>query len=133
MKVLLFDTNAVSILFKPGHTLYAQCANVASGNQLFLSFMTRAELALWPRQNRWGPKRAAELQKHMELFTTLFVDEQTCRHWADIVSQSRAVGRTMTTADAWIAATALQWNLPLVTADYRDFEHVRALTLVPVG
>jgi tRNA(fMet)-specific endonuclease VapC len=133
MKVLLLDTNAVSTLFKPDHTLYAQCASLASGNQLFISFMTRAELALWPKQNHWGPKRAAELQKHMELFTTLFADEHTCFHWADIVSDSRSAGHAMTTADAWIAATAIQWDLPLVTADYRDFEHVRALTLVPVG
>src|ERR1700733_3296189 len=99
MKVLLLDTNVVSILFKPDHTLYAQCASLAFGNQLFISFMTRAELALWPKQNHWGPKRAAELQKHMELFTTLFADEHTCRHWADVVSESRLVGRSVTTAD----------------------------------
>jgi len=68
----------------------------------------------------------------MELFTTLFADENTCFHWADIVSDGRSAGRSITTADAWIAATAIQWDLPLVTADYRDFEHVRALTLVPV-
>ena len=132
MKVFLLDTNAVSILFKPDHTLYAQCASMVSGNQLFISFMTRAELALWPRQNHWGPKRAAELRKHMELFTTLLADEQTCIHWADTVSENRSAGHPMTTADAWIAATAIQRDLPLVTADYRDFEHVRTLTLVPV-
>jgi len=132
MSVFLLDTNAVSILFKPDHKLYAQCVSVAVGSQLFISFMTRAELALWPRQNKWGPKRATELEKHMELFTTLFADEHTCRNWADVVSEGRLVGRTMTTADAWIAATAIQWNLPLVTADYRDFEHVRGLKLVPV-
>jgi predicted nucleic acid-binding protein len=132
MSLLLLDTNAVSILFKPDHKLYAQCAGVASGSQLFISFMARAELLLWPRQNRWGPKRASELEKHVELFTTLFADEHTCRHWADIVAESRSVGRSMTTADAWIAATAIQWDLPLVTADYRDFEHVRGLTVVPV-
>jgi predicted nucleic acid-binding protein len=57
MMVLLLDTNIVSILFKPDHTLYAQCASLAAGNQLFISFMTRAELALWPKQNHWGPKR----------------------------------------------------------------------------
>jgi tRNA(fMet)-specific endonuclease VapC len=91
-----------------------------------------AELALWPKQNHWGPRRAAELQKHMELFTTLFADEHTCRHWADIASDSRSAGHAMTTADAWIAATTIQWDLPLVTVDYRDFEHIRALTLVPV-
>lgn len=25
-----------------------------------------------------------------------------------------------------------QWDLPLVTADYRDFEHLDALTLIPL-
>ena len=92
----------------------------------------KAELELWPRQNKWGPKRAAKLQKHVELFTTIFPDEQTCTHWAKLVSEGRSAGRPVTTADAWIAATAIQWELPLVTADYRDFEHVEGLTLVAV-
>jgi len=38
----------------------------------------------------------------------------------------------MTPSDAWVAATAQQWNIPLVTADYRDFEHLDGLTLIPV-
>jgi len=68
----------------------------------------------------------------MELFTTLFADECTCFHWADIVSDSRSVRKAMITTGAWIAATAIQWNPPLVTAECRDLEHVCALTLVPV-
>jgi predicted nucleic acid-binding protein len=132
MSLFLLDTNAVSILFKPDHKHYAQCAGVVSGSRLFISFMTAAELLLWPKQNQWGQRRASELQKHVGLFTTLFADDSTCLHWADVVSESRSMGRSMATADAWIAAAAIQWDLPLVTADYRDFEHVRTLTLVPV-
>ena len=132
MRVLLLDTNIVSILFKPDHALHAKCVGLASDNQLFISFMTRAELLLWPRQNQWGPKRAEELLKHVELCTTLFPDEETCVHWVGVVSESRLAGRPLTTADAWIAATARQWDLPLITTDYRDFEHLLGLTLVPV-
>ncbi len=75
---------------------------------------------------------ARGLRKHIGLCTTLFPDEETCLHWVDVVSESRLVGRPLTTADAWIAATARQWDLPLVTTDHRDFQHIRGLTLVPV-
>ena len=106
--MLLLDTNVVSVLFKPGHPLYESCFAAASGRQLFISFMTRAELGVWPKQNAWGSARTAALQKHIDLCTTLFPDEQTCVQWAKIVSDGRSAGRTVTTADAWIAATAIQ-------------------------
>jgi predicted nucleic acid-binding protein len=132
MRVLLLDTNVVSILFKPDHSLHSKCFKIATGHEWFISFMTKGELLLWPIVNRWGPNRREELVKHMSLCTTLFADEQTCVHWADIVSESRIAGRPITAADAWIAATARQWDLALVTADYRDYEHIDGLTLVRV-
>ena len=57
MKDLLLDTNIVSILFKPDHPLYDKCLGIAGGSQWFISFMTRAELLLWPRLNHWGAAR----------------------------------------------------------------------------
>lgn len=122
----------VSVLFKPDHVLYDRCLRMVSGDQLFISFMARAELLLWPRQNSWGPKRTGELLKHIDLCTTLLPDEETCVHWVDIVAESRSTGRSITTADAWIAATARQWVLPLVTTDHRDFEHLQDLMLIPL-
>jgi predicted nucleic acid-binding protein len=132
MKVLLLDTNVVSILFKPDHSLHSRCFDVVSGQQWCISFMTRSELLLWPRVNLWGEARREELWKHIDLCTTLFPDEQTCAHWADIVAESRKTGRAIAAADAWIAATARQWDIPLVTADYRDYEHLADLTVVPI-
>jgi predicted nucleic acid-binding protein len=132
MSVLLLDTNVVSILFKPDHALYERCSGLVGGNQLFISFMSKAELLLWPAQNRWGPQRRQELLKHVDLCTTLFPDDETCARWVSIISESRSAGQAITTADAWIAATARQWDLPLVTVDYRDFDHLEQLILVPV-
>jgi predicted nucleic acid-binding protein len=41
-------------------------------------------------------------------------------------------GRPMATSDAWIAATAIRWNLSLLTTDHRDFNHLKDLTLIPI-
>ena len=133
MSVLLLDTNIVSILFKPGHSLHQRCFAIVGGHQWFISFMTCGELLFWPRMNQWGKARREELMRHVDLCTTLFPEEATCVAWADIMSDSRLVGRPMTAADAWVAAAALQWDLALVTADHRDFEHLEDLTLIPVS
>jgi tRNA(fMet)-specific endonuclease VapC len=133
MRVLLVDTNIVSILFKPDHSLYQKCFGIITGHQLFISFMTRGELLLWPRVNRWGARRRQELTGHIELCTTLLPDNDTCVFWADIMAESRLAARPITAADAWVAAAARQWNLALVTADYRDFEHLNDLKLIPVS
>jgi tRNA(fMet)-specific endonuclease VapC len=133
MRVLLLDTNVVSILFNPRHSLYGKCFGIVAGSQWFISFMTRAELLLWPRLNQWGPKRRAELISHMDLCTTPLPDEGTFGIWADIMSESRVVGRPITASDAWVAAAARQWDLALVTADYQDFAHLDDLTLIPIS
>jgi predicted nucleic acid-binding protein len=39
-------------------------------------------------------------------------------------------GRVIGTADAWIAATALLNNVPLVSHNRRDFEKVTGLKLI---
>src|ERR1035437_4219179 len=82
MKVLLLDTNVVSILFKKTHSLRQACLEAVSGQQLVISFMTRAELMLWPVANNWGESRRAALSEHIALYTTLYPDERTSAIWA---------------------------------------------------
>ena len=53
MRVLLVDTNVVSILFNRQHSLRQACVDAVAGHQLIISFMTRAELLLWPTANNW--------------------------------------------------------------------------------
>jgi predicted nucleic acid-binding protein len=130
---LLLDTDAASILFKPAHPFYSEASGVTVGNHLVISFMTVAELSLWPVRNRWGAARRALLTNFIAPYTPLFPDESTCQHWADISAESLAAAHPMGTADAWIAACARQWRIALVTGNYRDFEHLSDITLVPLG
>ena len=65
MSDLLLDTDAVSILFKPSHALYGKCFSSTSGHHLPISFMTQAELMLWPRRNNWGAARVELLMSHL--------------------------------------------------------------------
>jgi predicted nucleic acid-binding protein len=132
MKPLLIDTNVVSILFRQSHPLRGQAFEAMRDKNWFISFMTRAELLVWPRLNNWGPARREELERHAGMFTTLLPDDDSPRYWADVVVESRRLGRPMSAADAWIAATAMQWELPLVTNNVGDFEHLGQLTLLRI-
>jgi predicted nucleic acid-binding protein len=108
------------------------CIETVSGRQLAISFMTRAELLLWPAVNNWGEPRRASLAQHLTLYTTLYADERTCAIWAEFVESCRRAGRPIQTADAWIASAARQWQLPLVTADFQDYAAIDDLDVVPI-
>jgi predicted nucleic acid-binding protein len=95
--------------------------------------MTRAELLLWPAANDWGEQRRSTLAQHLAMYTTLYPDEHTCNIWVEVVNGCRRAGKQIQTADAWIASTAKQWQLPLVTTDFRDYEPVDDLQIVPIG
>lgn len=127
MTPLLVDTNIVSILFKRESSLFLRCSEAIRGANCCMSFMTRAELLLWPRVNAWGEQRRLLLEEHITDFTTLLPDEEDCAHWAEIVAETRQAGRPMSHGDAWIAATAKRWQLPLLTTNYKDFEHLREI------
>ncbi len=132
MKAFLLDTNVVSILFTRKHSLRDSCIKAVAGSQLAISFMTRAELLLWPAANNWGEERRKLLAEHLDLYTTLYPDERTCAIWVAIVDRCRRAGLSIQTADAWIASTALQWSLPLVTTDFRDYAAIDDLEIVPI-
>jgi tRNA(fMet)-specific endonuclease VapC len=130
--VLLLDTNVISILFNKNHTLRQHCMETVAGSHLSISFMTRAELLLWPAANNWGESRRSILAEHLALYTTLYPDERTCEFWVRVVDRCRRAGQPIQTADAWIAATAQRWQIPLVTTDFRDYEGIDDLEVVPI-
>jgi predicted nucleic acid-binding protein len=132
MNVLLLDTNVVSILFNRKHSLRQTCIEAVAGHQLVISFMTRAELLLWPAANNWGASRRAALEEHIALYLTLYPDERTCAIWVAVVDQCRRAGQPIQKADAWIAACAGQWSCPLVTTDFRDYDGIEDPDVVPI-
>ena len=115
MNVLLLDTSVVSILFNRNHSLRQTCIEAVADHQLVISFMTRAELSLLARGQQLGS-----------------VPPLRSRRAYGVVLDTRHAGQPIQTADAWIAASARQWGCPLVTTDFRDYDAIEDLDVVPI-
>src|SRR4051812_42837911 len=114
MNAVVLDTEAVSFLFKgyPSASLYT--ADL-TGRVLVTSFMTLAELERWPIQAQWGEARHDRLREYLSPFAIMPWDRTLCTVWAKVMTTARARGFRIDCADAWIAATALLYEVPLVT------------------
>lgn len=92
--------------------------------------MTLAELERWPLETSWGHMRRLELDQHLTRYAVLPVSRELCVKWADVTFRAKRKGRPIQTADAWIAATALYYRVPLVTHNPDDYAVVDGLVLL---
>jgi hypothetical protein len=53
-----------------------------------------------------------------------------CRKWAEVMVGAQAVGRRIECADAWIAATAVLYQAPLITHNKSDYLGVPGLRII---
>ncbi len=128
--LVLLDTNIFSFIFKQDSRalLYEP---YLQGRLLALSMMTVAELFQWVAIRHWGEFRVTQLETMLaEHYTVLPIDLETCRGWGKIRAQCRQLGRPISPQDAWIAATALQYQLPLVTHNPADFEVIEGIQII---
>ncbi len=128
MTIVLLDTNVVSYLFK-GDTRATAYAPLLQSQRLAISFMTVAELFEWAATRKWGQARRTRLEQTLATYVLIPVDVELCRHWGTLRAQQQAAGRTIAAQDAWIAATALRHQLPLVTHNPNHFQHVAGLDI----
>ena len=63
----------------------------------------------------------------------LYATNTLCDRWAEATDSARRAGRPIASADAWIAATALQQGVPLVTHNGMHYAGVAGLTVISVG
>lgn len=128
MEGLVVDTSVVSYLLK-GHSLAPRYWEHLKGKLLGISFMSVAELYRWPLTRNWGEPRIAALREHLRSYVVLPYDDTMSWEWARIMSKK---GHPIFIADAWIAATAVRHELPLVTHNPRHFQSVDRLEIVTV-
>lgn len=129
MKTLLVDTDVVSYLFKKDTraTLYEpHLPNILPA----ISFMTLAELERWALKGNWGQQKRQELARFLNPYVILFPDQSLCLAWAEVIEQVRRTGNKIQPADAWIAATALHYQMPLITHNRKDFAVVSGLNVI---
>lgn len=130
MPYVVVDTCVVSYFFN-GHTLEKSYYPYLEGNTPAISFMTLAELHYGALKSNWGESRYNRLIEHATAAYLVYpFNPILCTRWAEVRVQIERVGRSISVADAWVAATALVNDAPLITHNRRHFEAVEGLMLL---
>ena len=130
---LVVDTDVASFVFKWHPEFAPRYVDVLRGYELVVSFMTMAEMRQGAMDANWGPRKCAVLEAYLADFSVLHSDSLLCSTWAAIRNESTQKGRPISSADAWIAATALVLSTPLVTNNPKDYRHLDNLQIVSIA
>lgn len=122
MTAVLFDTSAYSALGR-GHPGAASLA--ATADRIFVTPIIVGELLAGFERGKHRRRNREVLRRFLSSprVEVVPIDEETAERYAAIVVSLRAAGTPISTHDLWIAASAMQHGLPIVTAD-ADFERV---------
>ncbi len=129
---LMIDTNIASYVLN-GDPIAERYRPDLEDKVLGISFQAMAELLVGWRRQGWDNRKfrnyvgglieipySAEIR---ELFVQVRVES--------LDRQESDRGRKVQAADAWVAATALSIDRPLVTHNPRDFDEIAGLTVIP--
>ena len=126
---VVVDTDVLSFLYKRDTRakLYEPHLN---DPPFIVSFMSLGELRRWALERSWGERRRQELEDYLTRYLILHSDDQMCDRWAAAMHSSRKRGQPVAPADAWIAATALLLNVPLITHNGAHYSGVEGLRVI---
>ncbi len=103
---LVVDTDVASFIFKWRPVFAPRYLSIIRGAELIVSFMTLAVMRQGALDANWGQRKWDLLEAYLADFSVLNSDNQ-------VRNESARKGRQMSTADAWIAASALVLSAPL--------------------
>lgn len=126
---VVVDTDVVSYLFRRDSRAELYRPHL-TGKLLVVSFMTVAELDRWALEREWGEVRIKRMEQHLKNFLLYPYDRRLCSKWAEVSDAARRKGRPVGVADAWIAATALIHDIPLITHNGGHYNQIEGLVVV---
>ena len=115
--MIVLDTNIVSALFR-GNSAGMSYQQRIGTRRAVISFQTLEEAWYGAYKASWGEKKKTELGVHLEQYEVIYPNEELVEVCARLRSTGRAVGRQIPIADAWIAATAVFLDCPLISSDH---------------
>ncbi len=129
MNPVVVDTNVISYIFNR-HTLGVIYKAKLQGQMLFTAAQTVEELRYGAFKAKWGKVRISQLEVLFESFRVVQTTDLICTKCAEIRVQARQKGFVLDLADAWIAATALVLEIPLVTHNKKHFDFLEGLVVI---
>lgn len=139
LNAVVLDTNIFSQLFVTRPHQPANQTQVESwqadlaGVTSIISFQTRAEVLQGAYAAHWGESRLATLHQILDSTPTIPADTEVIEAMARLFAKARAAGHPIQdknhTADRWIAASAIAYDLALFSTDhvFRDIPGLRLL------
>jgi tRNA(fMet)-specific endonuclease VapC len=118
---LLLDTDVVSYLFKNSPRT-KPFRPLLKGKRTALAFITVAELFKWTVKRGWGANKVEQLEAALHRYVVIPYDRDLAWAWARVVAACEDAGRPIAPSDAWIAAAALRYDVPLLTNNVKHYE-----------
>lgn len=129
---ILVDTNVISYMIKADSRAIPYKKILLDFDTPVISFQTHAELLRWSLKHNWGTARKERLMSDLNQYEIVHSNEDIDHYWASIINSLAKRGIQISPQDAWVAATALYLEIPLLTHNAKDFEAVEGLQLISV-
>ena len=126
---VLLDTDVYSFLTR-GDSRGEAFREAIEGQRLYLSFATVAELYKGARKRGWSADRIHAMEADLQTYTVLGYDIALTRICGELLAECERQGRRLEEFDAWIASTALRYDIPLATNNRKHFADIPGLALV---
>lgn len=111
---LLLDTNIVIALFARDGSIQTRLQQAA---ETFVSTIALGELCYGARKSAQVDANLARIDEFASRSAVLDCDTETAREYGRVKNELWAKGRPIPENDLWIAATAIQHQLTLVSRD----------------
>ena len=129
---VVVDTCVVSYIYD-NNPIASQYIQRMRNHRAVISFQTYEELLFGVLIANWGPRRKGELFRYVDTtYEMVGYDLELVNISARLRTDSRKRGRELSVADAWIAATAIWLDCPLLSHD-KDFGNPPDLQVIRFG
>ena len=129
MDTILLDTDVTSYIIK-GLPIATVFCSIVFGNRVAVSFMTLAEVYEGIYRSHWGEPKKQRIIDGLQQFVILPFTVNVCDVWGRIRAERRQ--QPISVGDAWIAATAIAYKLPLLTNNVKHFQNITGLNILRV-
>ena len=120
----LVDTNIVIEIFD-GNKDIADKLNKLS--EFFVSTVVQGELQVGINRVTNKARHLRKLNGFLDLCTVIDIDRITAQYYGEAIATLYKKGKPIPVNDVWIAATAMQYNLTLITRDkhFKEIENLK--------